>query len=707
MHIRTLALAATMAAMVSTTTQAEEAAGAWMGVMKTSALGDLTMALRLHKVGTAYEGEIDDVTLGARHMAVKNVEATADRLTFDVPIARGRYEAIWDAAANQWAGTWKSPGVDAGVALRLAHGAPPPPPHVEGLDGDWQGTINYGVAGLLRLVFHIRTGPDGATTATGDSPDQGVFGGPISGVRRHGRDVEIESLSERYLITGELSDDGSRIQGEFTLGPNLAPLVLIRGGDLPAASAVAPSIGPTPTVWRLPDDAAVRQILARRIDTERRGVGIVVGMISPAGRRVVAYGAPETGDPRRVDGETLFEIGSISKTFTALALQDMALKGEVGLDDPVAKYLPPGTKVPSHGGKEITLRELATHTAALPHDMPNPAAKRQEDTFDHMTEADLDRFLATYQLPRDPGAEWEYSNLGVGLLGVALSHRAGVNLETLVHQRVTGPLGMTSTVYAMTPALAPRLAVGHDAFLRPEPPFNMGVAEQAAGQIRSSADDMLKLLAAEMGYTRTPLKPAMDAMLATERPGMDGGFKQALGWMILDAPSGRIVTHSGGTFGQRAFAAFNPKTREGVIVLSNAEGANGADDIGLYIISGVPIRPLAPAPPAPSKGIQRPELALSAEAAKPYLGRYQLSRSLFMTLGYDAGHLTVMVEATGRKGAPQPVAWHGENDFTAPNGGGDTAQMTFQMAPSNQASAFTWRGPAGEFLLRRVKSIQP
>ena len=121
----------------------------------------------------------------------------------------------------------------------------------------------------------------------------------------------------------------------------------------------------------------------------------------------------------------------------------------------------------------------------------------------------------------------------------------------------------------------------------------MGVAEQAAGQIRSSADDILKYLAAEMGYAPTPLKPAMAAMLTREQPGMAGGvFKQALGWMILDEPSGRIITHSGGTFGQRAFTAFNPKTREGVIVLSNAESATGADDIGLHIISGIPINPL-------------------------------------------------------------------------------------------------------------------
>jgi len=573
-------------------------------------------------------------------------------------------------------------------------------PHVEGLDGDWQGTMAVGAAGHLRLIFHVRTGLDGATTATFDSPDQGMAGAPLSAVRRHGRDVEFESSTKHILVAGELSDDKSAIQGEWEQGELIVPLVLKRGGDLPMV--VSPkSSAEAPKTWRLPDNSEVRQILARRIDTERRGVGIVVGMISPSGRRVVAYGAPDVGDPRRVDGGTVFEIGSISKTFTALLLQDMALKGEVGLDDPVSKYLPPGTKVPSHGGKAITLRQLATHTSGLPRDLPNPKAKRLEDAFDNATEAGLYDFLAKYQLTRDPGTEWDYSNLGVGLLGVALSHRTGIDLDTLIRQRVTGPLKMNSTALSITPDMHLRMAVGHDAFLRPEPPYQMGPAEQAAGQIRSSADDMLKYLAAEMGYASTPLKPAMDAMLSREQPGMLGGFKQALGWMILDEPSGRIVTHSGGTFGQRAFAAFNPKTREGVIVLSNAESATGADDIGLHIISGIPINPLAPAPPAPMKGVARPEQSLSAEAAKPFVGSYRLSRSITVTVGYDAGHLASTTQVGDRKGPSVPVAWHGGSDFSITSGA-DTVELAFQPTSAGRSSVLIWRGATTEYRLDRI-----
>jgi CubicO group peptidase (beta-lactamase class C family) len=420
---------------------------------------------------------------------------------------------------------------------------------------------------------------------------------------------------------------------------------------------------------------------------------------------VVAYGALDAGDPRRVDGDTLFEIGSISKTFIALALQDMALKGEVALDDPVAKYLPPDVKVPSRNGKPITLRQLATHTSGLPRDLPLNL-KHPQNLMADLSEADLYRFLAGYELTRDPGAEWEYSNLGVGLLGIALSRRAGVDLETLIRQRVTGPLGMLTTTTGVTPAIKARLAVGHDAYLRPVEPFEIGPAEAAAGALRSSANEMLDLLAAELGYRKTPLAPAMAAMLKETRPGMRGGFRQALGWMMLDLPSGRIVTHSGGTFGQRAFAAFNPKTREGVVVLSNAEGAAGPDEIGLWIISGVPVRPLPPAPPPPGTRQAKAELPIGPEAAQPYLGRYRMSPNIFVVLAYADGHLTCRTEAKGRLGATMPVAWHGGADFSAANGG-EGADITFQLDPSGRASALTWRGPAGEFLLRRVADAPP
>ena len=112
-------------------------------------------------------------------------------------------------------------------------------------------------------------------------------------------------------------------------------------------------------------DADITRILSDRIDVQRQSVGIVVGVLEPGGRRVLSYGHPAKGDPRRVDADTVFEIGSITKVFTALLLSDAVERGEVSLSDPVSRYLPATVKVPQRG-RAITLGDLASHVSGLP-----------------------------------------------------------------------------------------------------------------------------------------------------------------------------------------------------------------------------------------------------------------------------------------------------------------------------------------------------
>jgi CubicO group peptidase (beta-lactamase class C family) len=93
---------------------------------------------------------------------------------------------------------------------------------------------------------------------------------------------------------------------------------------------------------------------------------MVVGIVDPQGRRIVAYGGLDQGDQRSLNGDTIFEIGSITKVFTSLLLADLVQRGEVALADPVAKFLPSEVKVPARGGRQITLRDLSTHSSGLP-----------------------------------------------------------------------------------------------------------------------------------------------------------------------------------------------------------------------------------------------------------------------------------------------------------------------------------------------------
>ena len=135
---------------------------------------------------------------------------------------------------------------------------------------------------------------------------------------------------------------------------------------------------------------------------ERRAVAGVVEATRPA----TLYG----------DAEAIYEIGSISKVFTATLLADMVNRGEVALAEPIAKFLPKTVKVPERNGKQITLQDLATHKSALPRLPTNLQPKDPTNPYADYTVDNLYAFLNSHTLTRDIGAQEEYSNLGVGLL---------------------------------------------------------------------------------------------------------------------------------------------------------------------------------------------------------------------------------------------------------------------------------------------------
>jgi len=298
---------------------------------------------------------------------------------------------------------------------------------------------------------------------------------------------------------------------------------------------------------------------------------MAVGITDDGQRRFHAHGVAGTG-LAPVDEDTVFELGSITKLFTALLLADMAGHNQVALDDPVAALLPPGTAMPKRA-EAITLRHLAMHTSGLPRvpadlplDSPDPYANYGADR--------LYAALAGIRLTRWPGDAFEYSNLGAGLLGHALGLRAGQGYEALLAARILAPLGMASTAVRLPHALAARFASPHDDSGDPVPAWNLGVLSGASG-LRSTARDMLLFLEALLHGDAGPLGPSA-AVLATpaEAGGLGFGLQQ---------PEGHItVQHEGGTGGTRSYAACIPAWRRGVVVLANA--ATGAcADLGIHL----------------------------------------------------------------------------------------------------------------------------
>jgi D-alanyl-D-alanine-carboxypeptidase/D-alanyl-D-alanine-endopeptidase len=378
-------------------------------------------------------------------------------------------------------------------------------------------------------------------------------------------------------------------------------------------------------------DADIRAILADRIDVQHQGVGIVVGVVDPNGRRVVAYGK-SAKDGKPVDGDTVFEIGSVTKVFTSLLLADMVQRGEVALTDPVSKYLPANVRVPERGGKKITLVDLATHTSGLPKLPSNLHPKNPSNPYADYTDAQLYEFLDTAVLTRDIGSKYEYSNLGGGLLGYVLARRAGTDYETLVRTRILEPLGMKNTTVTLSNAMKEHLAIGHDGGLQPVSNWDFGVLA-GLGALRSTGDDLLTFLAANLGIGKSPLAAAMASMLATRRSTGTPNLKIALGWHISRRNGGDIIWHNGGTGGYCSWIGFNPKSRTGVVVLSNTSTAAGVDDIGGHLLD--PTFPLAPPPK------QHREVKVDAAILDRYVGRYQLSPVFIIAVTPEGDHLYV------------------------------------------------------------------
>jgi serine-type D-Ala-D-Ala carboxypeptidase/endopeptidase len=387
-----------------------------------------------------------------------------------------------------------------------------------------------------------------------------------------------------------------------------------RAGSLIVICAAAVTGYATPA--QFPTDAEIRTILQERVDG-KRSAGIVVGLLEPDGRtRVIGYNERSHGEPV-FDARTVFEIGSITKVFTASILADMVAKGEVKLDDPVAKFLPAAVTMPSRNGRQITLEDLATQTSGLPRMPTNFAPKDPANPYADYTADLLFAFLSSYTLTRDIGEQYEYSNLGVGLLGEALSRRAGVSYEKLVTERILKPLGMTSSAVTLTPDLKARLAPGHTAAGTIAPNWDLA-ALAGAGALRSTVDDMLKFLAANLNPASSPLAKNM-ALTHAARRNITGGMKIGLNWHILLRPDRQIHWHNGGTAGYRTWAGFDAANRRAAVVLTDSGGA-GADDIGAHLLD--PSMPLAAAPIPPSA---RVAISLAPEVLDKYVGEYQLA----------------------------------------------------------------------------------
>ncbi|NJD31548.1 MAG: serine hydrolase [Gammaproteobacteria bacterium] len=383
------------------------------------------------------------------------------------------------------------------------------------------------------------------------------------------------------------------------------------------------------------DDREIAELVRFRIEKQRRATAAVVGVLRPSGRSIIAYQSTRGPHAFEPGGDTIFEIASLTKVFTALLLADAVTRNEVRFDDPLSKIIPAGTTVPEYAGHVITLVDLATHTSGLPlrpanlRALPDASNKYAGYTLDQLYDG-----LAAIRLARDPGVQFEYSNLGFALLGQGLARHAGLPFADLLSDRIATPLGLSDTRFDDDPAARARRAQGHDVDLNPIGPSGDGALSPAGG-LRSTADDLLRFLELFV-HSAGPgrLSGAARAMLEVDRPGEAPDTRMALGWRKTTARGETYYWSNGSSDGSRTFMGFNPARGVAVVALADAASGGGLDDIARSILD--------PGEPIDRKVVPRPRLVtLPSWAIDRVLGTYQYAPDDEMTITRGATGLVV------------------------------------------------------------------
>ncbi|MGI9434989.1 MAG: serine hydrolase, partial [Geminicoccaceae bacterium] len=318
-----------------------------------------------------------------------------------------------------------------------------------------------------------------------------------------------------------------------------------------------------------------------------------------------------------------------------------------------AKYLPEEVTLPERDGRAISLKDLATHMSGLPRLPDNLSPADHNNPYADYSIEQLYGFLSEHRLTRKIGEQYEYSNLGYGLLGHTLALRMGKRYEALVHDRILDPLGMNSTGINLTPDIEARLAKGHNQVLEVVSNWDLPTLS-GAGALRSTVNDLLNFLEMLLGQRTLPLA---------------SGVEVALDWVAVKSGKDQeMVWHNGATGGYHSFIGFLPKTKVGVVVLSNA--STDIDDIGEHLLN--PELPLVPPPK------ERKVAAIDPDLYDGYIGRYQLETNFFLTITREGDRL--FAQATGQQKAE--IFPEGERDFfyTVVD-----AQVTFEVDDKGRA----------------------
>ena len=321
----------------------------------------------------------------------------------------------------------------------------------------------------------------------------------------------------------------------------------------------------------------------RPILPKEGGGGVAVAVRINGKTEFFNYGFANLGRKERVTPDSIFNLGSVGKLFATTLLGEAVKRNELNLDDPVAKYV---TELQRGGDiRRVTLGQLASHTSGLPR-VPQQYEKWHRGKY---TWPDFVRFLNSWKTDpkHEPGQQYLYSNAAMVLLRVALERRFNTRFAVLMKERITGPLGMTSTALPLPRDLLGRAVQGYGANGGPigPPGQESGTFKwPGAGQIYSSSRDMATFLAANMDELPEH-QPMENAMALAQQPvfTVNPHFKQALAWQDVTATNITIIDKNGGLPNTSTYIGFAPQQKLGVVILCN-RGKQHATGIGRQIL---------------------------------------------------------------------------------------------------------------------------
>ena len=346
--------------------------------------------------------------------------------------------------------------------------------------------------------------------------------------------------------------------------------------SFPFFSTTTPAYGDGET------DRKIHTALQAWVDSGN-AVGVVVGVVTPQGWKIYSAGRISKERARIPDGDTVFEIGSITKVFTTLLFIDEVAKGRMSLNDPVSIYMPPGVGFPRRGrpwyefwmppvlNKPVRLRHLAFHTSGFPR-MPKvteiPRDWKADDP-DYITVEMLKDYFGRFTFDIDPGVRYEYSVVNTGVLGIAICGREQKDYESLLVERILSPLGLKDTRVVLTPSQKGRMAQGYGPQNQPVSMTHMALSTAGSGSLKSTANDLLKFMSCSLGFSPCPLA---EELREAYRPRIqiDAFRKRALGYDYLQTPYGDMAYQDAKTLGFQGFLSLLPDQKVGVVLLENS-----------------------------------------------------------------------------------------------------------------------------------------